>query len=1121
MKTRATLLYIITLLLTVFSVQPVQAQAVQDALYIFRNDGKFDAFFYGDIKRIEYSKIDTLGVEQPDYVVQEIYALDTLYRIPISAIDSVAFVTPETKIKDDVFCPDKSIADYITASDSVVWIRLATNTPASLIPKVGDKLFIEEASKYLPNGFVGLVTKVDNGTNGYTVTTGDLELVDIFDRLVAKAAASTMPANSGTRLIDGTEMSYTSETPIDIIDSEGNYALTGSYTIGKLGPVEFSGDLSGNIKYKLKSQMEIRAFLFFDALTHQYQYDQKIRTDNSFDLEAAITGSLTGSVDFPVKKLGKKLSDFFKAEIEAGFTVGAQFTALSLGFKYHADGEIHSYLVQRDDNWNPLSAIAPEPHIQMGAKNANSKAEFDINIDGTWSLNTGAYAQVDLGVAYPFKKGAAKAEDKGPGIEIKLRGEIGGKLDFDLPVLGISPEKIISPLTAIDNYNKLNEHGKVSTGGYAKAGLSGELGKWKINGERGIDFLEKDLYYIVPNFTEFKVEQDKEEPIRPYRIRMSSVADHDILLGTKIGFEVYDDNDKLVADSLCNFYFREDSYKTNIANGTNGCVFKLDPDKENVRTLHAYPMVLYRNNHLIAKDLRYDFTLDPARIDIAEREFMIGSDLGSKEIEVIPNMANMEVKVEGDWLNETPPIWLDHLNQLTIYWPELPKDVKDRRGVVRLTGKSQKGETLVEDSIVVRQFVPYVELTPDKLEFDAKGGTQTVTIGNTNLTNLKVRANSDDIKLKFEGNTITVTMDENKTADVRGGTIYVEGKNPDGTTGDYGVILVTQKAGSEEKTEEPTEDFGDIVIKDGYPDEYDRKMPVNWSTSQAKFFIEEKPSNLKDLSVTCPQSYIHIVELIENYNNICVKFDIDPNYTENERVATIIVSAKKPDGTPIKSIVYVNQGSSGVSLEKIKEISLKCQFPSSYKSRYYKQTRDGIEKTEILEDKYSLLGGYKYYIGEDFDKYRDLKGKVKLDITGTGTNTSPLHVVATYTYIGTESGDRVGEETLSFDLPQGFFESEKMMNVEYKASVKDNDGRRKIESVLKVSELPYKYEKYLRTPISLEWTGTRAEGAKITEFKSVFYDEYNFDREKYTSIEEITWIHESDDEDSVSVGISW
>ena len=783
-------------MLTVFSAQPLQAQAVQDALYIFRNDGKFDAFFYGDIKRIGYSRIDTLGVEQPDYVVQEVYAMDSLFRIPLSAIDSVAFVTPETKIKDDVFCPDKSIADYITASDSVVWIRLATNTPASLIPKVGDKLFIAEESKYLPNGFVGLVTKVDNGSNGYTVTTGELELVDIFDRLVAKAAASTMPSNSGTRLIDGTEMSYTSETPIDIINEEGNYSLTGSYTIGKLGPVEFSGDLSGSVKYKLKSQMEIRAFLFFDAPKRLYQYDQKIRTINNFDLEAAITGSLSGGIDLPVKKAGKKLSDFFNAKIEAGFTIGAQFTALSLGFKYHTDGEIHAYLVQKDDNWNPFGAISPEPNILFGAKNTNSNVEFDINLDGAWSLTTGAYAQVELGTRYPFKKNAADPEEKSPGIDLKLRPEIGGKLEFDLPVLGISPDNILNPLTAIDSYNKLNEHGKVSTGGYGKVALIGELGRKKINFEKGFDFLEKDLFYIVPNFTEFKVEQDQEEPIRPYRIRMSSVADHDIIFGTKIGFAVYDDNDKLVADSLSNFYFREESYKKNVANGTNGCVFKLDPIKEEVRNLHAYPMVLYRNNHLLAKDLRYDFTLDPARIDIAEREFLVGSDLGSKEIEVIPNMANMEVKVEGDWLNETQPSWLDHLNQLTIYWPDLPEGVKDRRGVVRLTGKSQKGETLVEDSIVVRQFVPFVEVTPDKIEFDAKGGTQTVKIGNTNLTDLKVRANSEDIQLKFDGNTITVTMGENKTADVRGGTIYVEGKDPDGTTGDYGVILVTQKAGS-------------------------------------------------------------------------------------------------------------------------------------------------------------------------------------------------------------------------------------------------------------------------------------------------------------------------------------
>jgi hypothetical protein len=76
------------------NIQSAAAQEVQDALYIFRNDGGFNAFFFRDIDHFEYSKVDTLGVEHDDYVTQEIHALDSVFRIPISAIDSVAFVTP-------------------------------------------------------------------------------------------------------------------------------------------------------------------------------------------------------------------------------------------------------------------------------------------------------------------------------------------------------------------------------------------------------------------------------------------------------------------------------------------------------------------------------------------------------------------------------------------------------------------------------------------------------------------------------------------------------------------------------------------------------------------------------------------------------------------------------------------------------------------------------------------------------------------------------------------------------------------------------------------------------------------------------------------------------------------
>ena len=35
----------------------------QDAFYIYQNDGHFDGFFYDQVQKITYSKLDTLGIE--------------------------------------------------------------------------------------------------------------------------------------------------------------------------------------------------------------------------------------------------------------------------------------------------------------------------------------------------------------------------------------------------------------------------------------------------------------------------------------------------------------------------------------------------------------------------------------------------------------------------------------------------------------------------------------------------------------------------------------------------------------------------------------------------------------------------------------------------------------------------------------------------------------------------------------------------------------------------------------------------------------------------------------------------------------------------------------------------
>ena len=261
-------LCILTAVLALFSIQPAAAQEVQDALYIFRNDGGFNAFFFADIQRIEYSKIDTLGVEQDDYVVQEVYALDSCFRIPISAIDSVAFVTPETKYKADVVLYDENIANYIVASDSINWFRLATNTPTSLIPKKGDKLVIESESTFLPNGMAGLVERVEESATGYTVNMGEVEIQDIYERLLVKAGAGAMNnATSRTRgLLDPIDTSIEPE-PIHWGKFKGSFTAQGSkdFISSWFPSAESTVDAVGSISYDDDLYTTLRIFLYLSA----------------------------------------------------------------------------------------------------------------------------------------------------------------------------------------------------------------------------------------------------------------------------------------------------------------------------------------------------------------------------------------------------------------------------------------------------------------------------------------------------------------------------------------------------------------------------------------------------------------------------------------------------------------------------------------------------------------------------------------------------------------------------------------------------------------------------------------------------------------------------------------
>ena len=784
MKTRYTLLYILTLLLSVFSVQTANAQTVQDALYIFRNDGQFNAFFFGDINRIEYSKIDTLGVEQDDYVVQEVYALDTLYRIPLNAIDSIAFVTPEKKYKADVFRPDKSIADYIVASDSINWIRLASNTPSTMIPKVGDKLFIEEESKYIPDGFVGLVTSVDQATNGYTIMTSELSPTDVFERLIVKAAGATpLPDNARRRgLFDGTEMSYTQEEPIELPTMSGSIAFQESYVLTPDGgPVDISVDGTGALTYSYTPRVQFRAFLFIDPALG-IQYDQNVVFQNTTSWDLSFTGSMTGNVDIPLKGIDKKVGDM-KVSANCGLFLNAQITGLTVGATWQNENVGRDYLVYSNRDLSGLETNPSNivPVHKQNITHLRDTTTFTVSTQGKYSFSAGAYAKLEGSLKFPFNKKEIKAK-------VGVRLEVGARLNFDAPIWtpSAAAETLADLLSTTSIYQMLNKETNITASIYGKFSLYGQLNNWARTFPAELTLAKTNLYGLVPDITGINASYDDIE--RLYRIKFTSPIRRDVLFGIQTGFTFFDQDKKQIDDWDGGFHFRE-------SQGTSySHVFTtLDPIKDEEKTYTAYPYIKYLGYPILV-DKSVDVTVDPARIDIEQREVFVGRDGGSLDISVKPNMANVECTSNEKWLSF---VWLDHKNELAIYWDEMPKDTNDRKATILLQGKNSKtGELIIEDSVVVVQHEDLLEFTPKSIEAEANGGTYTVNITKTNLTDLSVSTESDFCTATLSDNVITVTVKPNTSTEARSASIVIKGKNAaDKEVSDF--IRISQASGSE------------------------------------------------------------------------------------------------------------------------------------------------------------------------------------------------------------------------------------------------------------------------------------------------------------------------------------
>lgn len=160
------------------------AQTIGEAFYIYRNDGQFNAFFRDEILSIEYSNYDADSVYYDEIVTQVVNTADSVYKIPLAAIDSVAFVQPETIVSDDVFPLTAEHSPYISDADTLKFSMLSS-TPDALRPKVGNIVVAAADCDAFAHGIIARVEQITNDGSYYRYECSKAYLEDVFEQLVA------------------------------------------------------------------------------------------------------------------------------------------------------------------------------------------------------------------------------------------------------------------------------------------------------------------------------------------------------------------------------------------------------------------------------------------------------------------------------------------------------------------------------------------------------------------------------------------------------------------------------------------------------------------------------------------------------------------------------------------------------------------------------------------------------------------------------------------------------------------------------------------------------------------------------------------------------------------------
>lgn len=318
---------LLTLISTLVITLALHAQSDDEQVLVFRHSGEVNLFYASRLDRIELSAYDADSVLHDEVVSQVFYAEDTTMVIPIAEIDSVAFgsrneIEMRPGVKD--MTAETDLPWILRFDGESIYYRL--NTPSSILPKVGERLFYglddnDSDEAVFPYGLTAKVTAVTTLTNEIRVDIEMVELNEIFSKLFFAGPIYKEKAVN----VNKRRAPEPPEEPVNEFQWDGG-TLEGKIPIGTHGEIKPNMRISAvghTVMNPLRFYIRTDIDVTFDVGVNQKVYS---RDSDNISLNTFRDNYIRIATFYRVINLSAAVGLFFDAKAEMALDMGVKRT---------------------------------------------------------------------------------------------------------------------------------------------------------------------------------------------------------------------------------------------------------------------------------------------------------------------------------------------------------------------------------------------------------------------------------------------------------------------------------------------------------------------------------------------------------------------------------------------------------------------------------------------------------------------------------------------------------------------------------------------------------------------------------------------------------------------------